>query len=560
MIEELLHSKKLWALCSHEDPFVRRSVYNLLRSASLKEPDELDWRVISAAVIGKSLLVSQLGSSHSLSEALLQISTPRPQVWTDDYAGKSSSSKRLLQYMQKGSQGGLSSFWSNLGRLLRIIPSRVLARVGQEDAAAEQINLSSASSLVEAFQDGLNSRDEPRYNLAVGWTSYVETGIWLSTLLADEDRAKFIRMRVTPLLEQYVSGASDQRRWTLPTQAAQQICVRCFAALVAHGFESTLRSLWVEVSDRFLETVKLSPPEQSKDFRISQDSICAQARRLFTLESAILDHLQGGNSTGTSVSLIFESTGSNLVLKCVQVLRSRRGKPYGAAAVVQEGVRSLPSGTLRSSHDLSTFLRHDVPELLLSPSGERLVAIALACRKWNGFESSFKDIIERLMRLEPEDSSVPVLRSFLSEVDLREIEDDPALHLLATKALNKAQWPVVITILQNRTLPGRLVNSILTSIVASLSNDETVLNPLHGLSQILSSVPSPVREFQAGPNGPKLAEKLLYLTESSSEEIAGLAETLLKTVKKMSAGDTGAKSGLEILRHNFTQIGDESLS
>ena len=556
VIEELLHSKKLWSLCSHEDSFVRRSVYSLLGSAASKEPEELDWRIVSAAVIGKSLSASQLGSSPGLSEALLKITTSRPQIWTDDYTGKSSSSKRLLQYIQKGSQGGFASFWSNLDRLLRVIPLQVLARVGEGDADAEKMSLSSASSLIEAFQDGLNSRDEPRDNLTVGWTSYIETGLWLSTLLPEEDKVKFVRARISPLLEQFVSGASDRRQWTVPTQAAGKICAHCFAALATFGLESTVQSLWAEISDKLLEAVKLSPPEQSKDYRTSQDLICAQATRLFTLETAILDQLQGSDG-GTLALGIFEKTGLPLVENCLQVLQSRRGKPYAAASVVQECVCSLPAEALQRSREFSIFLRQDAPELLLSPSGERLVAVMIACRKWYGFESSFKDMVSQIMHLDPEQSSAPVIKAFFFAADLREIEDNSGLRLLVARALNKAQWTIIIAILQNQTVPRELADSIFLAITDSLSNDDTALTPLHGLTQISSSVPSSLREYQAGPYGSRLAGKLLYLTESSSEEIAGLAETILMTLKKTTDGE---KSGLEILRYNFSRTDDESLS
>ena len=557
MIESLLGSKKLWSLCSHEDSFVRRSVYNLVRSAVSKVPEELDWNTISAAIIGKSLQTSQTGSSAALSEALLQISSSRPQVWTDYYTGKSSSSKRLLQYIQKGSQGGLGSFWANLSRLLRIIPLQVLSRIGQ-DTDAEKISLSSASTLAEAFQDGLNSRDEPRDNRAVGWKFYIDTGIWLSTLLPDDDKQKLVRERISPLLGQYVAGSSDQPRWALPVQSAEPICVHCFAALAINGHGSALKSLWADLSDRLLETIKLSPPEQSKDFKSSQDSICAQSKRFFSLETAVLNKLQGVDAEAQTVS-IFENTGMPLVENCLQVLRSRMGKPYGAASVVKEGVRSIPRA-LRHSQELLAFFRQDVPELLLSPSADHLVTTAISCHRWDGFELGFKDMVEHIFRLEPEQSNVPVLTTFLSAVDFREIEDLSGLNSLITKAMKESQWPIITTVIRNQTLPRELAESVFSSVTDSLSDDDTAPEFLHGLLLVSSSAPSATQEFQTGPNGSKLAGKLLYLTESSSEETSGLAETLLKTLKKTTVGDVGAKSGLEILQHNFNHTTDESLS
>lgn len=553
----------MWSLCYHEDPFVRRSVYTLLRAAVSNEPGELDWKLISAAVVGKSFNISQIGSSSDLSQTLLQLTSSRPQLWTEDYTGKSSSTKRLLQYIQKGSQGGSSSFWSDLSQLLQIVPLQVLARIGQT-TTFEKLNLSSVTALMEAFQDGLNSRDEPRQNQATGWKSYVETAVWLLTLLPEDEKEQFIETRISPLLEQYVRADPGQSRWTLPAHSAEAICVDCFVTLASHGHENKLQLLWAKLSDKLLETVKLSSPEQSKDFRTSQDSICAQARRLFTLETAVLSQLPGAEYEARVLG-VFENTGLPLLENCLQVLRSRNGKPYGAAAVVEEAIRTIPR-VARHSQELLNFVRDDAPNLLFSPSGDRLIAIALSCRDWDGFGSSFEEMVGRVIQLEPEPSNVQILQKFLSTLDFKEIEDKTRLESLVMGVLDSAckgsrsHWPVIIAVLQNQTSSGELADSIFFSILGSLSNDDYALDTLHGLSELASSAPSAIREFQGGSHGSKLTGKLLYLTESPSEEIANLAESLLGTLKETAVGDMGAKSGLEILQHNFNQVNDESLS
>lgn len=557
MIQRLLSSKSLWSLCAHEDAFVRRSVYTLLRSAALSQPVELDWKVISAAVIGKSLSISQIGSSSELSETLLQLTSSRPQLWTEDYAGKSSSSKRLLQYIQKGSQGGFGSFWSNISQILRIVPSQVLLQISQANAA-EKLRLSSATALTEALQDGLNSRDEPRPNLSTGWKCYVEIGMWLSTLIPEEEQDLFIQGRISPLLKQYVRSDSYHSRWTLPAQSAELICVQCFTTLAANGHGDKLQFLWTELSDRLLESVKLSSPEQSKDFTLSQDAICAQAQQLFTLENAVIKQLQGLECEAQMVR-VFEDTGLKLLENCLQVLRTRNGKPYGAAAVVEEVVRSLPRAA-QQSQELLSFVRKDVPELLFSASGDRLVAIVFLCREWDSFGSCFKEIAERVIQLEPEQSNAHILRRFLAILNFGDFEAEDKLRPLLTRAINKAYWPIVVAVLQNQTLPAGLKEHVFLSITDSLSVDDASLESLHGLSQVASAVPSAMREFQAGQHGSKLTGKLLLVTESPSEEMAGLAEELLEALKKTGAGDMGAKSGLEVLQHNLNQVNDESLS
>ncbi|KAJ5331625.1 hypothetical protein N7476_001408 [Penicillium atrosanguineum] len=562
-IENLLASKSLWAFCSHEDPFVRRSAYILLRSAVSREPAWIDWTAVSSAVIGKSLSIPQLGSASELSETLLLLTSSRPSVWTDDYSGKTSASKRLRQYIQKGSQGGHANFWSNLDQLLRILPQEVLAGA-DKSSTAEKFTFGSAVTITEALQEGLNSREEPRQNLTVGWKSYIEIGTWLVSLVPQEQRAEFIQNRLSPLVVQYVCPESNQAQWSLPLQSGEGISADCLALLSSHEHTEELQSMWTKLSDELLETVKLSSPEQSKDFQLSQDAICVQSKRLFALEPALLSRV-AETKNEAQVQAIFQKSNLSLLEGCLQVLRSRNGKPYGAAGVVQECVRSVPS-VAQSCEELAKFVEKDAPELLFSPSADRLIAIMLACREWDGFAASFENVVERAMELEPEHSNTEVLQSLLSALNFNEIGDKAKLTSVVMRALNEAckgsqsHWPIITAVLQNQTSRGELMDGIFLSIIDSLSLDETVFNALDGLSHLGKTVPSAVREFQSGAHGSKLTGKLLFLTESPSEEVAQMAESIMKTFKETVVGDTSNKSKIEILHHGLTHANEESLS
>ncbi|KAJ5162717.1 Zinc finger RING-CH-type [Penicillium coprophilum] len=562
-IENLLASKNLWALCHHDDPYVRRSIYILLRSAVSREPGWIDWKTLSSAVIGKSLSLQQIGSATELSESLLLLTSLRPQIWTDDYTGKSSASRRLRQYMQKGSQGGHSNFWSNLDQLLRIIPQEVLA--GADKATADHgVTCTSAIALTEALQEGLTSREEPRSNLAIGWKSYIQIGTWLATLIPQEQKFEFITKRMSPLVLHYVRADPELTQWSLPEQSGEGICVDYVSTLASIEQSHELQSLCTSLSDGLLEAVKLSSPEQSKDFRESQDSICAQSKRLLTLKSAVLARV-ADTQVEPQVSEVVERTSTSLLKGCLEVLRTRNGKPYGAAATVVECVRNLPS-VAEKSRDLQNFVQNDAPELLLSPSADRLIAIILECRDWDGFASSFENIVERALALDLEQSNVHVLQSLLSSLDFNDAEHKEKLNSLVVRALGKAcqgshaHWPIITAVLQNKTSHGELMDQIFLSLIEALSSDDKVFDALHGLSHIGKSAPSSVREFQTGAFGSKLAGKLLFLTESPSEEVSSLASALLKSLKESGVGDTSAKSSIEILQHGFSHVDEESLS
>lgn len=564
LIESLLSSKQLWSFSYHDDPFVRKGSYQLLRAAIAKEPAALDWKIISSAVIGKSLNAPQIGSAAELSASLISVTQIRPQIWTEDYSGKSAASKRLRQYVQKGSQGASSSYWSNLTQLLKIIPIEALAKEDPNLAASGKLRLQDASSLMEAFQDGLNSREEPRLNLAVGWKSYIETAVRFLMLLPEEETAKFASESIFPMVEQFVFATADGSRWTLPSQSAQSLCSDSAAVLALRGYESLVESFWASITGKLLQSVKLSSPEQSKDFKSSQDAVCAQAKRLFTVEASVLNTLAPSGKE-PRVREIFETTGVPLLEDCLEVLRSRNGKPYGAAAVVDETVRHTPQIAKRSK-DLTSFVQEDLSNLLFSPSADRLMGIVLACRDWPGFEKSFDKAVESMLGVEPEESNIHALEKLLSTVDFKGIRDPAELERMVMRSVSRAcrgsqlDWRIVTAVVGNVTSHGELTDRILASIIGGLSNEETVSEALHGLSEIASRSPSAMQRFRTGDHGSKLVGKLLYLRESPSDDLSQLAESLDQKLKIMVVEDVSSKSSLEILQHNFSEVTVESLS
>ncbi|THD00457.1 hypothetical protein EYZ11_000021 [Aspergillus tanneri] len=489
-VKNLLTSKSLWALCYHEDPFVRRSIYTLIRSAVAKWPEELDWKFI--------------------------------------------------------------------------VPLQILPKNDSQPVGEASIGLSSAISLAESFQEGLNSRDEPRQNRGVAWKAYVDTGMWLANLLPADDKGKFLRERLSPILLQHVRPEHEGSQWSLPAQSAENICTDYVIGLISHGHESEMERLWAELSEKLLETVKLSSPEQSKDFRSSQDEVCSQAKRFFALDTVILSRAAGTDGE-KQVSSLFEKTNMPLLDSCLQVLQTRNGKPYGAAAVVEEMVNNVPQ-IAQTSQALVDFVKDDAPEFLFSPSADHLISIILSCRSWDGFGSSFEKIIERVAKSEPESSNAHAVQKLLSTINFNEMDGKSVLGSLIMRALEQAckgsslHWSIVIAVLQNQTSHGEMTDLIFLSIIDALSEESKSFHTLQGLSQVANSVPTALRGFQSGPHGSKLTGKLHFLAESPSEDVGSFAESLIKALKKSVVGETSARSSLEILQHNFDFANDESLS
>lgn len=104
--EYLSKNKRLWALASSEDAFVRRAVGQLL-AACLKKQSELiesDLEFISTAFIAEALRSSQASSASQLVLSLERLTARFPTVWTASYKGKKAPLSRLRAFIEKGSK------------------------------------------------------------------------------------------------------------------------------------------------------------------------------------------------------------------------------------------------------------------------------------------------------------------------------------------------------------------------------------------------------------------------------------------------------------------------
>ena len=542
---------------------MRQATYRLLRSSLSQVPDLLDWKLISVSIVEKSLSVPQLGSASELSEVLLQLTNFRTQIWSEDYRGKAPTSKTLRRYIQGGSQGALNTFWLNLVMLLHALPLETLSG-GESQIENGNLDISGALSLMEAFQKGLNSRDEPRINLETAWRSYINIGTWLTTLLTEDDRQRFTQTSITPILEQYVLGAERQSPWNLPVKSAITLCTESFVQLIEHGHTAAVRSSWMKISREILQAVNLPLPEQPVHFKSSQDLICEQANRLFMLDAAVLSRLSGLN-TESQVLTIMEEATIPLLMNSLQLLQARNGEPYGAAAVIEEAVRNVPDVVHRSGN-LIVSLKEVIPTLIFSPSAANLMAIVFTFHNLDGFVTVTQKVIEQIVNTKPDESNLPAIQKLLSLINFTDVrgtaELESIIHQGVQRAANgdRSEWSTIVSAVGNPTLPAKFLDRILLWIMNVLSSDDSTLEALYGLSEIVTHCPAVIKRFQDSTHGLDLFTKLLYLRESPDDELANYAESLKAKFDDMEQGNAGSRSKLQILRQSFSEVNTESLS
>lgn len=560
-LESLVRSRTLWKFAHHDDPFVRRSLYGLLNELLGVDESRIDWKLISSNVLSKALSISQRGSATDFSGLLLNITTRHPQIWTSDYSGKTSSSRRLLQYVKRGSEGASATYWKNIHLLLKTVPREILIPPDQDGKEPVQ----SVISLATAFHEAILNKEEPRANLESAWPAYLGTVMWMSTFISDkDDRVQLLRDQVCPPSIQYVLADPEKSQWTINGALARMICSRSIVSVADSSDSEVLPGLWKELTDSLIHNLLISSPEQSQAYMSSQDTISTQATRLFDLEAEVINAAGSSGGLDLILSVIRDST-IRLLQASFDVLRSRNGKPYGAAAMISEAAIKLPE-VVDGMDGLDDFLSRDIPNLISSPSAARLIFALFQCRGQAGFQSGLDKSIDALLHADPDSPVTLGLRELFSQVSSEDIESHTKIESLIKRRLQRAlqgdqdSWTDNIALLQNPESHDAVAPRLFSSIADSLSADSTALEALRGLDRIVSECQESIRTFATGTDGPKLISRLLYLTESPEDELSHLADSLESRIKNLINHEDSSSSTLEIVQQSFREIGQESLS
>jgi hypothetical protein len=550
-IKTILEEKKLWEYSSHQDPTLRRAICSLAKTCADTVSHELDWKTLSACFIGKALHSNQLGSSRQLSEALLSLTSVRPEMWTVDYTSKTAASKRLFQFLQKGSQRGPAEFWSDIKAVIKKIPVAAWSTITEGGKA----RLGDAANLLEALRAGVTSSEEPRQNLEAAWSAYAEISFWLLELLDDaQSKLNLLQDNVLPLVTQYVVSEPKQNTWELPRTCNTEIAASILVSILRRGMHSCFETIWTSMCQNVADRMKMSLPESSKDFVKSQDSVISQAHRLFRLKKIVLEAQHLASSEKAQATDVIRRSDESLVNTALELLKARNGKPYGAAAVLEAVASTEPI-----SKYLELFLESDALRLLTSPSAEYLVSLFLHTRK--GLAQVFTTLVS--VGDDPKVSNaLGRLASDLSEEECLRIPDfEPfILDRISSQLDTLTTQQAVKGLLRNPKLTSSALHkSICQKLVDQLSPDagtksqQAVLRFVLNLLSEQIATPSPF----FGDVGRLLLSKLLLLSDSDDEESAELASSLLGKLKSMPAGTSStAVSSAALIEDQLSGKGD----
>ncbi|KAL8779784.1 MAG: hypothetical protein Q9213_006769, partial [Squamulea squamosa] len=555
-LNEFLGSKELWKLASNADASVRKSIYRLLDTSMTERPKVLNLEVISTCILTSGLSVNHIASSLDYSRVLAHLTTFNPNIWTDFYTGtgKKSATKRLCQFLVKGSQGGPYQYWDEIQALLQHVPMSVL--LPQENISDQKF------VILEALHEGLSNRDEPRSNQRAAWNTYLETARRFLSF-HDVDRDRLINDSIMPILTQYINPSREMATWTVSgfsqpiVLTATRLCLESPQAFAAQ---------WSNLSRSFVEEVRTSLPEQSRDFAKSQDTISAKASKWYGLQAALSD-VEISEDTRT----LLITTSTSEILSAIALLEARNGKPYGAASLITTAIRSMPNLLLTQQllrDSLAKFVSTDVPNLLLSPSGPYFVELIPHPKTIIDSDTIYRKGLRSVLDSPQNPARSKALQCLVGSPCARHLGQDEALLATLITTLKKeiddevTQSDLLSTAVANPNAPPELAQALIGQIVATLSLEDQRSASLQGLQTVVKLDPAAVKTYDATTEGSSLLAKLISLTESNDATVSQQAKSISSMLRADAPTDNihDNQAILNIIRLGPETTGDHALS
>ena len=556
LLDDFLTRKELWKLSFHSDPSVRRAVYKILDSSLIKKPSLLNLEVISNCVLLSSLSISQASSIVDYSRVLARLTAHDSSVWTDHYTGtgKKSATKRLCQFLAKGSQGGPSAYWDEINSLLLHIPVPVL--LPTEDTTHQTF------VVFEALREGIADRNEQRPNQQAAWNAYLKLANRLLSF-PGVDRDQLIESTVMPILVQYITPSRETSAWTV---SASQPTIMLDAARIALTAEQSFMHHWQNLSKAIIQDIQLSLPEQAKDFAKSQDAISAKSNRWHNLQAALRD-----TELPQNVDTMMMDGTSSEVESAITLLRARNGKPYGAASLIESAIRSMPDILSRQKNlkdSVVDFVTTDFTSLLLSLSGPYLIRLIPRLEGAVDVDECYRVSLQSVLRAPKSSVKSKALQQLVASTCLAQLDQDQELF---TDVISYLQQPIdeeeqpddiFSTAIANPHASHQLTQALLAKITQGLSLEEYQLSSLRGLEAFTETNRDALELYSRSTEGLALLTRLLSLADSPESNVSQQAKNLSDALQRNPSVDTlHSNQGIvKIIRRSLDRVEPDVLS
>lgn len=510
---------------------------------------------ISKAYLSSSLNSDQVGSALDYVEALVQLTSGHPTVWTVHYKSKTPVDRRLCQFLKKGSQSGPREFWNQLVHLFKAMPTEVLPK----DAA-------DAAELLSALHTGVSGKDESRLGLESAFNAYLEVATTTAASLPKEDQRKLAEELVLPLITQYLRPNPDNTLWNLP----QSSIVLLAKAVKLGPMPTILQEKWPDYTKQLVNDIRTSAPEQSKDYERSQNALIQRTSRF-----AILQEQAAHAEASHTLRVVLTQCTSLVISEALSVVKTRNGKPYGAAGAIAELLHrngDIVQSDQSSQEQLDQFVREDLPQLILTPSSSYLADILYTMSESPSFEIAWTSSLRVVINGDESPTMPKALEAILTsprlsksfELALHDTDLQTYIKSRVESALEGNQeWDFLSQILQSpaNVLSAHTVEYILFAMTESLSSSLKAPYALQGLRHIIKQNPSMLKAFLSTPSGSTLLQGLLLASESSNEEISQGAASLSSSIQTLLAAGSDTKQKVyELIQQGLLESTPTSVS
>ncbi|KAI5363949.1 Putative E3 ubiquitin-protein ligase listerin [Septoria linicola] len=550
--QAVLGDKRLWDFVTHEDASVRKAMHQLVLLCLHKDSElvESNLGTASTAYIYKGLASDQTGSSLSFIHTLDALATKFPSVWTTAYSGKKPALSRLRQGLKSGAHAGPASYWEIMSSLLRKLPAEVLPK-----------SYSEISDLLLAARDGV-SRKEERFNASASWPVYFTLVNLVTVSTPSEDVATLLEAFVMPCISQYIYPSDESARWTIsgPKPAALVSQVGVIKRL-----PPLLEDKWPGLAQSLIELAKLSQPEQSKDFEKSQKHVATAGERWADLQR---EFFTSRYCFPQSLSAVFVQVNTDILRESIALLESRNGKPWGAAAIIEQQLRTCAAHLLKNQtyHQvLVDFMARALPSLFLSPSQRHLIRCLYALQDDQSFAELLETTLQRVLEADG-DAAMNGLHTLFpsnapqSAVVIAQKSTELQAFLRRRVSGNEESARTLFAhLLKLGAVSKDAADTVLSELTDTLSLDNPGLQAgLSAIEQLTRTNNSTVRAFMSTTGGEDMLPRVMRLRDSPSDSVADTASALA-TLLTSSFAEASAETKYSLISQNLEKVSQSSL-
>ena len=554
--DEMFSNAKLWDFANHSDAGVRRSMHRLIQTCIEHQHRLIDGniKIGSATYIYKCLHSDQTGSALEFIQTLEALTTALPTIWTDMYTGKKPAISRLRHFLKQGSQSASTGFWECLAKIFRALPGQVLPSTLEE-----------ISSLLSAARAGVSKREE-RFNVSSAWPAYFTIAEVTISPLTGAEAESILTDHVMPVVRQYVNPSPETADWSI--LGAKTAWIVSQAAAIPK-LAPLLNRAWPQFTNQLIQTARASQPEQAREFDKSQRHVAGNGERLADLQR----ELWGRDSASLKIlESTFVTTNTTIMNECISLLKSRNGKPYGAAAVIEQllhtsGKYLLVDEAFRVT--LTAFMETDVPRLMFSPSNRHLIQTYYAIGSEAEYSQGFPGVLRGVLNAsESIDSKLIVLRMIFTHNTPAEANKTahgmPEFQSFIVESMSAKITEMNTALFSDMVRLGAVTSettdTVLSELTAHLSTADESTASLTAIELISNTNSTAVEAFISRPDGAgqQLLPGVLHLEQSPDDRVAEKATILSKKLSS-AIGEGNSDAKYSVILQNLETVSMRSL-